>query len=74
MEMNEKMARELKKKFEIETNKREVEVLEHWRAELDLIYKKKHESLAALQVDMKNLMERANNRILMLRHQIKDAG
>ena len=39
MEMNEKMARELKKKFEIETNKREVEVLEHWRAELDLICK-----------------------------------
>ena len=30
MEMSEKTARELKKKFEIEKNMREVEVLEHW--------------------------------------------
>ena len=74
MEMSEKTARELKKKFEIEKNMREVEVLEHWKAELELVYKKKLESLAAFQVEMKNLMERMNNRALMLRRQIKDEG
>ncbi len=74
MEMNEKMARELKRKFEIEQSKHEAEVLDHWRAELDIIYKKRYESLASLQVDMKQLMEKMNNRIVMLRRQVKESG
>jgi hypothetical protein len=74
MEMSEKTARELKKKLEAEMNKREAEVVDHWRTELDVIYKKKYESLASVQVEMKNLMERMNNRSIMLRRQIKDAG
>jgi hypothetical protein len=74
MEMNEKLARELKRKFEIEQNRHEAEVLEHWRIELDTIYKKKYESLASLQVDMKNLMDRMNNRVVMLRRQVKEDG
>ena len=74
MEMNEKLARELKKKFEIEMNKREAEILEHWRNELELIYKKKYESLASLQVDMKNMMDRMNNRVIMIRRQIKETS
>jgi hypothetical protein len=73
MEMTEKTAREIKKKMETEQNRHEAEVLEHWKNELDVIYKKKHESLAALQVDMKQLMERMNNRALMLRRQVKDS-
>ena len=74
MEMNEKLARELKRKFEIEQNRHEADVLEHWRIELDTIYKKKYESLASLQVEMKNLMDRMNNRVIMLRRQVKEAG
>jgi hypothetical protein len=73
MEMNEKLARELKKKFEVELSKVEAEIVEHWKGEFDVIYKKKHESLASLQVDMKNLMERMNNRIAMLRRQVKES-
>jgi hypothetical protein len=73
MEMNEKLARELKKKFEVELSKVEAEIVEHWKGEFDVIYKKKHESLASLQVDMKNLMERMNNRIVMLRRQVKES-
>ncbi|MDR2017779.1 MAG: hypothetical protein LBQ00_02720 [Syntrophobacterales bacterium] len=68
MEINERLARELKKKFEIEQNRYEVEVLEYWKAEINAIYKKKYESLASLQVDMKNLINRINNRIIALRH------
>jgi hypothetical protein len=73
MEMTEKTARELKKKIEMEQNKHEAEVLEHWRNELDVIYKKRYESLASLQVDMKQLMDRMNNRMVMLRRQVKDS-
>jgi hypothetical protein len=72
MEMNEKLARELKKKFEIESNKKEAEILEHWRMEIDIIYKKKYENLSSLQVDMKHLMERMNNRINMLMRMVKE--
>ena len=74
MEMNEKLARELKRKFEAEMTKREAEIVEQWRADLDIIYKKKFESLAALQVEMKSLLDRMNNRILMLRRQAKESG
>lgn len=62
MEINEKVVRELKKKFEAEMNKREIEIIEHWKHELDVIYKKKYENLSSLQIDMKNLMERMSNR------------
>jgi hypothetical protein len=72
MEINEKVVRELKKKFEIEMNKREVEILEHWRKELEIIYKKKYENLSSLQMDMKNLMERMNNRATILSRMAKE--
>ena len=74
MEMNEKLARELKKKFEVEQMRHEAEVIDHWRLEIDSIYKKKYESLASLQVEMKNLMGRMNNRAVMLRRQVKEDG
>lgn len=72
MEINEKLVRELKKKFEIEMDKREVEILEHWKKELEIIYKKKYESLSSLQIDMKNLMERMNNRATILSRMAKE--
>jgi site-specific recombinase len=74
MEMNEKLARELKKKFEMESNKKEAEILEHWRMEIDIIYKKKYESLSSLQVDMKHLVERMSNRINMLMRMVKEGA
>ncbi|HEY3278847.1 MAG TPA: hypothetical protein VGJ94_19700 [Syntrophorhabdaceae bacterium] len=73
MEMTEKIARELKKKFEAEKSRHEAEVLEHWRGEIEILYRKKYESLAALQVEMKQLTERMNNRIMMLKRQISDS-
>jgi len=42
MEMNEKLMRELKKKLEIEMDKKEIEIVEHWRKELEVIYRKKY--------------------------------
>ena len=53
-------------------DKREVEILEHWRKELEIIYKKKYENLSSLQMDMKNLMERMNNRATILSRMAKE--
>jgi hypothetical protein len=74
MEMNEKLARELKKKFEIELNRREAEVLGHWKTEIEVIYKKKYESLGSLQMDVRKLTERMNNRINVLMQMVKEGA
>ncbi len=66
MEMNEKMMRDLKKKFEVESYKKEAEAVDYWKKEIDLIYKKKYDSLSSLQVDLRGLMERMANRVTML--------
>ncbi|MBA4389633.1 MAG: hypothetical protein C0399_01685 [Syntrophus sp. (in: bacteria)] len=72
MEMNEKLLRELKKKFETEMNKKEIEIVEYWKNELELLYKKKYENLSSVQVDMKNLMERMKNRAMILSRMVKE--
>jgi len=72
MEINEKVVRELKKKFEIEMNRREAEIVEYWRKEIELIYKKKYENLSSMQIDIKNMMERMNNRVSMISRMAKE--
>lgn len=74
MEMNEKMVRDLKKKFEIEISKREIEIIEHWRKEVEAVYRKKYENLGSLQVELKALMERMTNRSTMLRRMVREEG
>jgi hypothetical protein len=72
MEMNEKLVRELKKKLEIEMDKKEIEIVEHWRKELETIYRKRYENLGSVQIDIKNLMERMTNRASMLARMVKE--
>jgi hypothetical protein len=71
MEINEKVVRDLKKKFDIEMDKREAEIVEHWKKELELIYKKRYENLSSMQIDIKNLMNRMNNRVTMVSRMVK---
>ena len=72
MEVDQKMVRELQKKFELEMNKREIEVTETWRKELETIYKKKYENLNALLNDIRILMERMTNRAKILTKIVKE--
>jgi len=72
MEINEKLMREMKKKLELEMNKKEIEIVDHWRKELDVIYRKRYENLSSLQVDIKNLMERMANRASILSRMVKE--
>jgi len=73
MEINEKIMREMRRKLEVEMNKKEIEVVEHWKKELDVIYRKRYENLSSLQVDMKGLMERMANRVAILSRMVKEA-
>lgn len=72
MEINEKVVRDLKKKFDIEMDKREAEIVEHWKKELELIYRKRYENLSSMQIDIKNLMGRMNNRVTMVSRMVKE--
>ena len=72
MEVDQKMVRGLQKKFELEMNKREIEVTETWRKELETIYKKKYENLNALLNDIRVLMERMTNRAKILTKIVKE--
>ena len=72
MEIDSKMQRELAKRFQLEMSKRELEVTENWKKELETLYRKKYESLAAFQVELMNLMERMNNRVKMLTTIVKE--
>ena len=72
MEVDHKMIRELQKKFELEMNKREIEITENWRKELEVIYKKKYENLNGLLNDIRTLMERMTNRITILARMVKE--
>jgi hypothetical protein len=72
MEIDPKLKRELTRRFEIESNKLEVEVTENWRKELEAIYKKKHEGINALLIDIRGLMDRMNNRIKTLTSIIRE--
>lgn len=72
MEIDPKLRRELTKRFEMETNKREAEVTETWRNDLETIYKRKHESMNALLIDLKDLLDRMNNRVKTITRIIKE--
>ena len=72
MEMNEKIVRELKKKLEVEMNKKEIEIVEYWENEVESLYRKKYENLSSVQTDMKNLMDRMKNRAMILSRMVKE--
>ncbi len=72
MQVDQRMVRELQKKFELEMNKREIEITETWRKELEAVYKRKYENLNALLNDMRLLMERMTNRIGILTKMVKE--
>jgi hypothetical protein len=58
---------ELKKKVEKELMERELKALEFWKEELVKLSQKKMESLGSLQLDLKNLVQRMENRIKILK-------
>lgn len=62
---------ELKKKVEKELIEREVNELEYWKTELEKLFQKKVESLGSLQLGIKNLIERMENRIKVLKKGIE---
>ncbi|MEJ5377739.1 MAG: hypothetical protein WHX93_14275 [bacterium] len=58
---------EMQKRLQREMAERERRTVEYWRTEVEKIYKRRHENMASLQLELKNLMDRMDNRIKILR-------
>ena len=54
---------QMKKKVDQELRAKETEVITFWKEELEKVVRKNTESLAALQVDVKALLARMDNRL-----------
>ena len=57
----------IQKKIQSEMAERERKLLEYWKLELEKIHRKRHESLASVQTDVKKLIDRMDNRMKTLR-------
>jgi hypothetical protein len=61
--MDKAFIEQMKKKVEQELRAKETEVVTFWKEELEKVVRKNTESLAALQVDIKALLARMDNRL-----------
>ena len=61
--MDKAFIEQMKKKVEQELRSKETEVVTFWKEELEKVVRKNTESLAALQVDIKALLARMENRL-----------
>jgi hypothetical protein len=53
----------MRQKLDEELRKKEKEVLEYWRKELDKTMLKRHQDLGSLQTDLKALLARMDKRL-----------
>jgi len=60
--MDKAFVEEMRKRVEKELQEKELSVVQFWKDEVDKILKRPSESLAALQLELKNLSQRMENR------------
>lgn len=65
--MDKAFMEQMKKKVEKELAEREVSVIAFWQEEIEKLLQKKSDSLSSLQVDLKNLTARMQNRVRTLK-------
>ena len=65
--MDRAFVEEMRKRVEKELNEKELSVTQFWREEIEKLLKKPAESLGALQVELKNLSARMENRLKALK-------
>jgi hypothetical protein len=65
--MDKAFVEEMRKRVEKELAERERSVVQFWKEELEKVLKKPAESLGALQVELKNLATRMENRLKVLK-------
>ena len=65
--MDRAFVEEMRKRVEKELNEKELAATQFWKEEIEKLLKKPAESLGALQVELKNLSARMENRLKALK-------
>jgi len=58
----------MKKRIEEEMSKKEIDIILYWKGEMEKLLAKRPESLATLQIEMQNFVQRMQNRIKVLKN------
>jgi predicted component of type VI protein secretion system len=61
------LIKQINQRIQDELLKKEIEVVQYGLAELERLFEKRHQDLASLQVDLKNLIQRHHNRLKQLK-------
>lgn len=75
MELSEKEIRLLKKRMEAELLKKEAEIIEFWKKDIDRIYRKTldpRSGIGDIQHDIKTILERMSNRLGIITRTLKE--
>ncbi|MCS7280794.1 MAG: hypothetical protein NZ583_04100 [Desulfobacterota bacterium] len=75
MEIGEKEIRLLRKRMELELLKKEAEIIEFWKKDLERIHKKTLDpklGMGDIEYDLKNVIERMATRLGVLNRMIKE--
>ena len=67
MDSSNEFIKEYQERFEKKMKENEIALLEHWKAQLDKIASMRPESIASLQIQIKNTAEMMANRIKILK-------
>ncbi len=67
MDSSNEFIKTYQERFEKKMKENEIALLEHWKAQLDKIVSMRPESIASLQIQIKNITEMMANRIKILK-------
>lgn len=67
MPMDPALIRQMSQRVQEELNKKETEVVQYWLGELVRLLEKRHRDMASLQLDLKALQQKFENRLKMLK-------
>jgi putative protein kinase ArgK-like GTPase of G3E family len=67
---NESLIKEMQARIDRKLKESEIETVEHWKEQVDRIAAMRPEGVAALQQQVKNISERMNNRLRILRREL----
>jgi hypothetical protein len=66
------LIKEMQTRIDRKLKENEVEIVEYWREQIDRATAMKPEGIAALQQQLKNVSEMMNNRLRILKRELRD--
>jgi hypothetical protein len=69
MPLDQELIRQMNQRVQEELIKKEMEVVQYWLGEIQRLTEKRHQDLSGLQIDLKALVQKIQNRLRMLKNE-----